>query len=171
MRILIAAVLLIVSRQASAETTTLELPDQATLSFDAPKMSKLKEVSDGGRYEYQASSRGEADERFNLSVYVQPIDCPQGKSLKEVARCFFDGLKTIPGVVLESDSPSCSRRRCDILYITTVKLGDKTINQLHHNALYVYRGAWVDAHLSAVNPHREDAEIFARFEASLKLAE
>jgi len=144
------------------------LPEKATLFFQAPKMTKLKEASVGGRYQYTATSLGEPDERFNLSVYVEPIDCQYGKSLHDVTRCFVDRLNSIPGLKKGSDSPSCSKRRCDIFYVTTATLGDKIVRQLHVTSLFTYRGAWVDVHLSAVNPKSEDSDTFASFAASLE---
>lgn len=171
MKLLTLVILLMVSLSAVAGTTKLALPENATLVFDAPTMTKAKEANDGSHYQYVATSLGGADERFNLSVNVEPIDCQYGMSLRDVARCFVDRLDSIPGIKKEADSPSCTRKRCDIFYVTTEKSSDKQVRQLHFNSLFIYRGAWVDVHLSAVDPSSEDSSVFARFAASLKFVE
>jgi hypothetical protein len=168
MKLLTLVILLLVSLSAAAGTTTLALPGNTTLIFDAPEMTKVKEASDGSHYQYVATSLGGADERFNLSVNVEPIDCQYGKSLRDVARCFTDRLASIPGLVKEEDSPSCSRKRCDIYYVTTEKSGEKQIRQLHINSLFIYLDTWVDVHFSVVDPNSEDSKVMARFEAALK---
>ena len=170
MWILAAALLLMISGHAAAETTTLLLPGKAELSFDVSKMTKLKETASGVRYQYLASSLG-GDERVNLSVYVEPIECALGKSLKQVSRCFIERLDSVPGVVKESGTPNCTRRRCDIFYVTTVKAGEQVVRQLHLNSLFVYRGGWVDVHLSALRPGSDDSRTFAKFAASLRFVE
>jgi hypothetical protein len=171
MRLLIAVGLLLISGGAAGEMATLRLPENATITFDAPKMSKLREMAEHGRYQYVASSVGQADQRFTLSVHVEPIDCRFGKSLEQVARCFNERLDSIPGVIKEADSPSCDRKRCDVFYVLSTKTGDRTVRQLNLNSLFVYGGAWVDVHLSVLNPVAEDAQRLARFAASLKFAE
>lgn len=156
---------------ACAEVTTLHLPEKASLTFESPKMSKLKEMTQDGRYQYAASSAGESDPRFNLSIYVEAIDCRYGKSVSQVARCFVEGLDSIPGVIKEADSPSCERQRCDVFYVLSRKVGERTIRQLHLNSLFVYGGRWVDVHLTVLNPVAEDAQRLAKFAATLQLAE
>lgn len=168
MKLLTLVILLTVSLSAAADTAQLALPENASLVFDAPKMTKLSEASDGSHYKYLATSLGE-DGGFNLSVYVEPIDCHYGKSLRDVARCFVDRLNAIPAIKIEEDSPDCSRKRCDIIYVTTEKLGGRQVRQLHINSLFIYRGAWVDVHVSVVNPNDENSKTLARFVASLKL--
>jgi hypothetical protein len=168
MKLLALVILLLVSLSAAAGTTTLVLPGNTTLIFDAPEMTKVKEASDGSHYQYVATSLGGADERFNLSVYVEPIDCQYGKSLRDVARCFTDRLASTPGIATEEDSPSCSRKRCDIFYVTTDKSGEKQVRQLHVNSLFIYLDTWVDVHFSVVDPNSEDSKVMARFAATLK---
>ena len=171
MKTLAIAVLLLVSRHAVGETTTLSLPEGAALAFEGPKMVTLKEVNEDGRYQYVAASLGGTDTRFNLSVHVEPIDCQHGKSLKDVTRCFTDRMDQIPGVIKDSSSPHCDRRRCEIFYGMKMKVGEKTVLQLHANTLFTYRGAWVDVHFSALNPDAKDSKVLAHFASTLKFAE
>ena len=97
-----------------------------------------------GRYQYVASSVGQSDQRFSLSVHVEPIDCRFGKSLKQVARCFIERLDSIQGVIKEADSPSCDRERCDVFYVLSAKTGDRTVRQLNLNSLFVMAaGGWM----------------------------
>lgn len=164
--------LVLLSGSAFSEVTSLDLPEKARITFDAPKMSKQKESHENGRYQYVASSVGEADQRFNLSVYVEPVDwCRFGKSLEQVARCFVEQLDSYPGIIKEADTPSCEKKRCDVFYILSSKAGDRIVRQLNLNSLFVYGGKWVDVHLSVLNPVPEDAQRLAKFAASLKFEE
>ncbi len=160
--------LVFLSGNAFSEVTSLNLPERARITFDSPKMSKLKESNENGRYRYVASSVGEPDQRFNLSIYVEPVDCKYGKSLEQVARCFMERLDSLPGVTKEADAPSCERTRCDFMYVLSQRGGDRMIRQLNLNSLFVYGGKWIDVHMSVLNPVAEDAQILARFAASLK---
>src|SRR4051812_38145028 len=117
--------LVLLSGSAFSEVTSLDLPEKARITFDAPKMSKLKESNENGRYQYVASSVGEPDQRFNLSVYVEPVDwCRFGKSLEQVARCFIETLDSYPGIIKEADTPNCERKRCDVFYVLSSKAGE-----------------------------------------------
>jgi hypothetical protein len=158
----------LLSGNALSEVTTLRLPESALITFDAPKMSRLKESNENGQYRFVASSVGQPDQRFNLSIHVEPADCRYGKALEEVARCFMERLDSMPGIVKETDRPSCERNRCDVLYVLSHKAGDRIIRQLNLNSMFVYGGKWVDVHLSVVNPVAEDAQRLARFATSLK---
>lgn len=164
---------MVVSHNVLSETTTLlTLPESASVSFDAPQIVKLKEVSDGGRYQYLASSVDGAEQGFNLSVYVDPIDCHFGESTREVTRCFLEKSDSIPGIVKESRSTRCDEdRRCEVIYFTTVKAGESIVRQLHANTIFTYRGRWVDIHISVINPTGDYAKLMARFAGSLNFVQ
>jgi len=162
-----AALLILLSGPVMAETTLI-LPAGAELHLDVSTLTKLEEESSADRYRYVATSLW-GDQRFNLSVHVEPIDCKYGKSLKQVSRCFVERLDSLPGVIKEADDMDCRRNRCDILYVTNVKLDQGMVRQLHFNGLFVYRGGWVDVHLTALNPTADDSNVFAKFATKLKL--
>ncbi len=170
MKRMIAILLMLVSVGAVAEPVTLLLPQKVTLSFDAPPMTKLREVSQENLFQYLASSAGSDDERFSLSIYVEPIDCQHGSKIKQIAECFLERSDQIPGINKESRSTRCDRSRCEIMYVTVVKAGETLIRQLHTNTLFTYGGEWVDVHFSVLNPAQTDGKMLARFAGSLKLA-
>ena len=156
---------------AFAEAVTLQLPAQRSLAFDAPPMTKLQEVSAAERYQYLASSVGQDDARFNLSVHVEPIDCRFGRSLQEVSRCFLEKSDLISGIVKKSRNTRCDARRCEVTYTTTAQTSEREVTQLNTHALLVDRDSWVDVHLSVISPTDADKLIFARFMDSLSYAQ
>jgi hypothetical protein len=156
----------------SESTTTLTLPEGASLSFDAPEIAKLKEVSESGRYQYLASSADGAEQLFSLSVYVDPIDCHFGESTREVTRCFLEKSDLIPGIIKDSRSTRCDEdRRCEVIYFTAIKVGESIVSQLHANTIFTYRGGWVDVHISVINPTGDYAKLMARFAGSLNFVQ
>jgi len=164
---LIPLCVMLLAGSATAEPLTLQLPGNSSLSVDAPPMTRLKETSEGDRYQYVASSIDHADKRFNLSVFVDPITCYFGTSLKEVTRCFLEKSDLIPGMVKESRSTHCDEQRCEVVYVTGVKLNDRMVVQMHTNTILVYGNRWIDIHLSVVSPTDDDKRIFARLADSL----
>jgi len=169
MKIQAALLLILTSFTGVGEATTLSLPDNATLTFDAPPMNKVVETTEGATYKYLATSAGSADDRFNLSVYVEPINCDFGKSTKKVTECFLKRTEKIPGIHLESRSNSCGRGRCEVMYATTANVGNRQVRQLHVHAIFTYRGKWVDLHISVLNPTQGDSNLLVHFADSLAL--
>jgi hypothetical protein len=159
---MLVLVFVLVADAASAEAMTLQLPGKASVTFDAPQVTKLKEITEGNRYQYLASSIEQEDKRFNLSVYVEPIDCHFGQSVMEVTRCFLEKSDLIPGMVKEVRKTTCDDRRCEVIYVTAVEVDGHRVVHIHQNSIFVYQNLWVDVHLSASPPRVEDNRIFAR---------
>jgi hypothetical protein len=128
-------------------------------------------VHEAASYQYVASSVGHADERFNLSVYVEPISCHFGTSLKEVTRCFLEKSDLIPGIVKETRGTSCDERRCEVVYVTALKVKDSLVVQMHTNTVLVYGNRWVDVHFSVLSPTPEDKRVIRALADSLSLEE
>jgi hypothetical protein len=159
--------MLLASVTAGAETTILTLADGGHISFDAPSMTKVKEVRDAQRYEYLATSQGKEDERFNLSVYVEHTDCHFGSSTKEITRCFLEKSDSIPGLVPESRNTACLEKYCNVVYGVAGRIKDREFRQLHVNLLFAYRDGWAHVHLSILNPTDDDIPILTKLPTSL----
>jgi len=157
-KILVPALLMVVTA-AMAEPTTLTLPAGLILIFEAPPMTKLSEETEGGHYRYVASSVGSADERFNLSVSVEPISCHFGASMKDVTRCFLEKSDSIPGIVKQSRETGCDNTGCSVGYATP--------GQTHIHFIFVHGRDWADVHLSVTKPTTADNEVIQRFQGSL----
>ena len=160
--------LVLAAGPAAAEIMRLRLPGGVTLTFDAPPMNEIKQASEGGRYQYVASSVGNAAGRYNLSVYAEPISCGHGESTKQVTRCFLEKSDLIPGLMRQSRRTACDERSCSVTYATAVRVGDATVPQLHLNTIFAYPGKWVDVHFSILNPTDTDAGLMARLQESLR---
>jgi hypothetical protein len=175
MKKIILLLVALVTDTAIAETVTLTLPGNASLSFDTPQMTKLKEVSKGGSYQYFASSIGSPDPRFNLSVYAEPISCHFGASLKEVTHCFLERSDLIPGIREETRSTRCDEQRCEVIYVTAAETEKSVVVQMHTNTILVYGKLWVDIHFSVTGLKREtqeeDKRTFAKLAGSLSFVE
>lgn len=156
---LVPLLVLVAATNAEAEPTSLLLPAGLMLTFEAPPMKKISEEKKGGSYRYVASSAGSADERFNLSVMVEPIDCKFGASVKDVTRCFLEKSDSLPGLVKQSRTTTCGTTGCSVGYATA--------DQMHVHVIFVHGKDWADVHLSVTKPTTADTEAVQRFQGSL----
>jgi hypothetical protein len=122
---------------------------------------------DATHYQYLATSVGQQDGRFSVSVFIEPTECHFGKSTKEVTRCFLEKSDEIPGLVPESRKTECSERHCLVLYGIAFRNGQDEFRQLHANLIFAYRDGWAHVHLSIVKPTDDDIPLLTKFASSL----
>jgi hypothetical protein len=170
MKKLLALSILASSQAAFAAPVTLSLPDNATLTFEAPAMNDGQEERDGNMFQYMATSMGKADPRFNLSIYVEPKACAIGKLLKDVTQCFVVMNSRNPAIVADSTKTRCTEKSCEVSYRTLHKVGAREVELAHTNTIMVYGDLWVDVHFSITMPTPEDAGVAGKFSDSLALA-
>jgi hypothetical protein len=163
--------ILALSDQALADKLVLKIPGRGTLSFAAPQMRKLQESNEAGRYRYQATSVGTDNERFNLTVYVEKIDCHFGKSTKEVTRCFLEKSDLVPGVLKNSRSTLCREVSCDVTYLVETQVGEDKFVMFSFNAIRALRDEWLHVHFSATNPRKEDLSIVSEVQESFSFVD
>ncbi|HTE40982.1 MAG TPA: hypothetical protein VK629_09130 [Steroidobacteraceae bacterium] len=172
MRQFVPLVLLLIAGNAWADKVTLTLPSNGKISFDAPATSKLKETIEAGRYQYVASSAGKADERFAVSVTVEPaIDCHHGKATKDITRCFLEKTDDMQGIVRESRRTECADKSCTVVYMLAYRDGDKDVRQLQVNVLFAYRKGWGRVLTSVDVPTEQDVINLMAFPSSLSYKE
>jgi hypothetical protein len=167
-----ALVLLAFASSAGAEPMTLVIAGNGTVTFDVPPMTKLDEVEEAGRYRYVASSIGQDDQRFNLSVFLEPTtDCHFGKDTKEITRCFLEKSDLQPGLVKESRRTTCFETYCVVYLGIAVQVEDRLVRQLSVNLLFAYRDGWGHVHFSVLTPTDEDGPALEAFTRSLTFTE
>jgi hypothetical protein len=171
MRRFVPLILLLLAADAWAEKTVLSIPGKGQISFEAPPLIKLKEVSGSSRYEYQASSAGTDKERVRVSVLVEPTECGYGQTTKDITRCFLEQSDQIPGLVKESRNTECSEQSCTVVYMVAAREAEKDFRQLHINLVFSYRKGWGHVHLSVVNPTEADVVQLLTFPSSVSYKE
>lgn len=162
-----ASILLLISINAIADTTTMIIPSQNwIISFDSPPLTKQKEGVKPGQYMYVGNAG-----RFNLSLYVEDPSCDGGDKHEDYYQCFWPKSSQNPLIAKESVTYLCKEKYCKVEYDVVANFAGQKIRQHNINFLIAYRGKWIDLHISIVQPTDEDQQILETFEKSLVYGE
>ena len=159
----VLAAVLAFSRAAGATPVKVDIPKEGwSIAFDSPSLSKQEESRGDGEYAFRASSG-----RFNISLFVEKPG-GAGKTHRDCYEFYWSRAKRNPMIaqdlVQSADTPKYVRVQYDIV----TQFQGQPIRQRHVHYYFVYREKWVDVHISIIVPTKEDEEIFAAFDRSLR---
>jgi hypothetical protein len=160
---IVLAAVLAFTGPAIAVPVKVAIPKEGwSITFDSPSLSKREESKGDGEYAFRANSG-----RFNLSLFVEKPG-GAGKTHRDCYEFYWSQARRNPMIaqdsVQSSETPSYVRVQYDIV----TQFQGQPIRQRHVHYYFVYRGKWVDVHISVIVPTKEDEEIFAAFDRSLR---
>jgi len=159
----VVTVVLAFTGRAGAVPVKVDIPKEGwSIAFDSPSLSKQEESRGDGEYAFRASSG-----RFNISLFVEKPG-GAGKTHRDCYEFYWSLAKRNPMIaqdlVQSADTPKYVRVQYDIV----TQFQGQPIRQRHVHYYFVYREKWVDVHISIIVPTKEDEEIFAAFDRSLR---
>ncbi len=159
----VLAFVLAFAGSAIAVPVKVEIPKEGwSIAFDSPSLSRQQESKGDGEYAFKANSG-----RFNLSLFVEK-PAGAGQTHRDCYEFYWSQAGRNPMIardsVVNSETPKYVRVRYDIV----TEFQGQPIRQRHVHYFFAFRGKWVDVHISVIVPTREDEEIFAAFDRSLR---
>jgi len=167
-RTLVRAAVVLVILLASAGSViavplTVEIPKEGwSIAFDSPSLARQQESRGDGEYAFKASSG-----RFNISLFVEKPG-GTGKSHRDCYEFYWSQAKRNPMIAQDSVQSAETPKYVRVQYDIVTQFQGQPIRQRHVHYYFVYREKWIDVHISIIVPTKEDDEIFAAFDRSLR---
>ena len=160
--ITILALLLAFRGTALASAERVEIPDQGwSISFDSPPLSQKEESKQPGEYAFRANS-----ERFNISLFVEKPH-GSGNSSKSCYDFYWPRASQNPMIAKDTIAMSETPKYVRVQYDIVTEFEGHPIRQRNVNYYFIFRGKWVDVHISIIAPSEQDADVFATFDRTL----
>ncbi len=144
----------------------LQIPGQNwSLSYDAPRLTKIEEASRDGHYQYLAS----APSGMVVSVFVEPSE-GRGTDKRSCGDYYWRRTAENPAIIASTVERTDRDEFIIVSYAVEVPRGDNWIVQGNYN-IYGYRnGQCVDIHLSRLFADDKDIDFseLIRFAGSLE---
>jgi hypothetical protein len=161
---IVLAVVLAFTGPAVAVPVKVEIPKEGwSIAFDSPSLSKQQESRDDGEYAFMANSG-----RFNLSLFVEKPG-GAGQTHRDCHDFYWSQAKRNPMIAqdsVQSLGDAELRARASTTSSRSSRVSPSGSGRFTN--YFVYRGKWVDVHISVIVPTKEDEEIFAAFDRSLR---
>lgn len=159
----VLAVLLTFTGLAVAVPVKVAIPKEGwSIAFDSPLLSHQQESRGDGEYAFKANSG-----RFNLSLFVEN-PAGTGTTHRDCYAFYWSHAKGNPMIAKDSVVTSETPKYVRVQYDIVTQFQGQPIRQRHVHYYFVYRGKWVDVHISIIVPTKEDEETFAAFDRSLR---
>ncbi len=159
----ILAFVLVFAGSAIAVPVKVEIPKEGwSIAFDSPSLSRQQESKGDGEYAFKANSG-----RFNLSLFVEK-PTGAGQTHQDCYEFYWSQAGRNPMIARDSVVSSETPKYVRVQYDIVTEFQGQPIRQRHVHYFFAFRGKWVDVHISVIVPTREDEEIFAAFDRSLR---
>ncbi len=148
---------------AHAEPFVVAVPGQAwSIRFDTPPLTSFDGQSNGKEFQFDGAEAG----GFNVSIFVE-----QPKGTEQTNEACFNYYWSLAKKNAKIDQASArfekSGRFVKVSYQVAGGEGEKVQKSYNVNYYFVYKGRWVDVHVSKVVGGENDAQVFAAFERGL----
>ena len=161
---IVLAVVLAFTGRAGAVPVKVDIPKEGwSIAFDSPSLSKQQQESRGdGEYAFRANSG-----RFNISLFVEkPVSA--SKTHRDCYEFYWAQAKRNPMIAQDSVQSADTPKYVRVQYDIVTQFQGQPIRQRHVHYYFVYREKWIDVHISIIVPTKEDDEVFAAFDKSLR---
>jgi len=162
-RVFVLAVVLASVVTAMAANVEVKIPKEGwSIFFDSPPLSKKQESKKSGEYSFSANSGS-----FNLSLFVEK---PRGDGTtnKDCYQYYWSRGSQNPLIAKDTVSMSETDKYVRVQYDIVAPLAGKPMRLKNVNYYFIFRGRWVDVHISVGEPAAADEMVFNTFDESLK---
>ena len=146
-----------------AEERVFVIPNEGwRVVVDAPPMAKIEEQRRGADYAIKGHGGP-----FNLSLFVETPQSATG-GYKECCEFYWSKGRRNPQIDQKSVQISNNSYFYRVEYVTITLFKGEKFRQKHVNYYFVFKGRWMDLHISVFEPKSTDEEIFRRFDQGLR---
>ena len=148
-----------------AEEVRIPVPGHDwSITLDAPHFDTKRDNGDKDNFQFKANSG-----RFNISIFVEPQ--AGGGGSKECYEHYWPMSARNPVIQKATVKASNTDKYYKVDYMIEVAQRGETIRQRNANYYFMFKGRWVDVHISMINPTDEDAAVFTSFDKALRYGE
>lgn len=147
---------------AFAKRVEVKIPGEGwKIRFESPPLSNIEDSSEPGGYSFRGNSG-----RFNVSLFVE-TPASAGKSHQDCYRFYWPQASRNPLIAVDTVKKSETSKFVSVQYDIVSEFRGKPIRSANINIYFVFRGKWVDVHVSIIEPTAADLAILDEFGKSL----